>query len=51
MNTEWVEDWRKEVGKIDNHGITHLPGCTSTSKNLDIALGFSKCHTDYDTDN
>ena len=28
-----------------------MHGCTSTSKNLDVALGFSQCDTDYDAEN
>ena len=34
MNNEWIEDWRKKER-------LKIPGCTSTSKNLDVALGFS----------
>jgi len=46
MNKEWIEDWREEVGlKKYNGGMKYIPlhGSTSTSKNLDVALGFSKC--------
>jgi len=42
MNNEWIEDWKKEVGNEQK-----LHGSTSTSKNLDVALGFSQCATDY----
>jgi len=42
MNLEWIEDWRMEVGKERK-----LHGCSSTSKNLDVALGFSQCDTKY----
>ena len=37
MNNEWIDGWREKVGE----GVLCVPGCTSTSKNLDIALGFS----------
>ena len=40
MNNEWIEDWRKKEE-------LRIPGSTSTSKNLDVALGFSQCKTDY----
>ena len=43
MNKEWIEDWRDEVGKE----YIKLHGSTSTSKNLDVALGFSQCHKDF----
>lgn len=43
MNTDWIEDWRKQIGKneIDLHGIMN------TSKNLEVALNYTKCHTEY----
>jgi len=44
MNNEWIDGWRKKVGKE----YINIPGCTSTSKNLEVALGFSKCHTKYE---
>jgi len=34
MKNEWIEDWRKKKE-------LRIPGCTSTSKNMDVALGFS----------
>ena len=37
MNKEWIEDWREE--KFMRNFCLH--GSTSTSKNLDVALGFS----------
>ena len=37
MQKAWIKDWAKKVGK----DWFYLPGCTSTSKNLDVALGFS----------
>ena len=43
MNNEWIEDWRKKEELL-------IPGCTSTSKNLDVALGFSQCKKDYPAD-
>ena len=43
MEKQWIEDWREKVG----NGWFRLHGCTSTSKNMEVALGFSKCHTDY----
>ena len=43
MKNEWIEDWRKKEE-------LKIPGCTSTSKNLDVALGFSQCKTDYPAD-
>ena len=46
MNNEWIEDWRREIGKTGND-TTCLNGQTSTTKNLDVALNYSKCHTDY----
>jgi len=36
MNNEWIDGWREKVGKP-----IKVPGCTSTSKNLEVALGFS----------
>ena len=43
MNKEWITGWREEVGKkwIPMHGST------STSKNMQVALGLSLCHTNY----
>ena len=43
MNKEWITGWKEEVGKksIPMHSTTN------TSKNMEVALGFSKCHTDY----
>ena len=47
MQKEWINPWRKVVGEK----YINLPGgSTSTSQNLDVALGFSKCHTDYTDD-
>ena len=43
MKNEWIEDWRKKEE-------LKIPGCTSTSKNLDVALGFSQCKKDYPAD-
>jgi len=37
MNNEWIDGWREKVGE----DIICIPGCTSTSKNLEVALGFS----------
>jgi len=34
MKNEWIEDWRMEKE-------LKVPGSTSTSKNLSVALGFS----------
>ena len=34
MKNEWIEDWRKKEYLM-------IPGCTSTSRNMDVALGFS----------
>jgi len=36
MNKEWIQHWREDIGKK-----FPMHGCTSTSKNLDVALGFS----------
>ena len=50
MNKEWITGWREEVGKKDEDGnmkYFSLHGSTSTSKNMEVALGFSKCHTDF----
>ena len=47
MNKDWIDHWRAEVGKKD----FPMHGCTSTSKNMEVALGFSQCNTDYDADN
>ncbi len=44
MNNEWIDGCREKVGLW----FINIPGCTSTSKNLDVALGFSKCDTDYE---
>lgn len=43
MNQEWIPQWKEEVGE----GLIMLPGNTSTSKNLDVALDFSKCNTEF----
>ena len=40
MNNEWINGWREAVGK-KWPGYICIPGCTSTSKNLEVALGFS----------
>lgn len=40
MNKEWIEDWRRKVGRLGTD-FTRLHGTTSTSKNLEVALGFS----------
>jgi len=37
MNNEWIDGWREKVGEY----FICIPGCTSTSKNLEVALGFS----------
>ena len=43
MENEWIQNWEKQVGiKV------YLPGTTSTSKNLEIALKFSQCGKNYD---
>ena len=42
MNKDWIDKWSFNIGNE-----LHLQGCTSTSRNLDVALGFSKCDTDY----
>ena len=47
MQKEWINPWRKVVGE---EYISLPGGSTSTSQNLDVALGFSKCHTDYTDD-
>jgi len=44
MQKEWINPWRKVVGE---DAISLPGGSTSTSQNLDVALGFSKCHTKY----
>ena len=47
MQKEWINPWRKVVGEE----YINLPGGSiSTSQNLDVALCFSKCHTDYTDD-
>ena len=46
MNKGWIKDWKKKVGKKP----IRLHGSTSTSKNLDVALTFSKCKTDFESD-
>lgn len=43
MDSDWIEGWREEVGEV----FINLHSSTSTSKNLEVALDFSKCHTDY----
>ena len=43
MNQVWIEDWRKEIGQ----DYINLKGITNTTKNLDIAMDYSKCHTDF----
>ena len=48
MNKDWIDHWRAEVGKDD---YFRMHGCTSTSKNMEVALGFSQCNIDYDVDN
>jgi len=49
MNKDWIVGWREEVGKSGKDYL-HLHGSTSTSKNLDVALGFSNCHNDFSGD-
>jgi len=46
MKDRCVTDWRR---KIDDEDF-NLKGITSTNKDLDVALGYSKCHTDYADD-
>jgi len=57
MNKEWIEDWREEIGLQGEYEgqsvegmLKYIPmhGSTSTSKSMDVALGFSKCGTKYD---
>ena len=43
MDKNWIDDWKNEIGND-----IHLNGFTSTSKNLDVALELSCCHTNYD---
>ena len=43
MNKEWIVDWKKKI----KEGKFLLRGITSTSKSLDVALNFSKCHSEY----
>jgi len=42
LDKKWVEGWSNQIGNK-----TSLMGLTSTSKNLDVALGYSQCHTKY----
>ena len=44
MENQWVEDWREGLGNYD----FCLHGTTSTSRNLEVALDYSKCHKKYD---
>ena len=44
MEKQWIEDWREEIGE----GFVHLHGTTSTSRNLELALDYSKCHKKYE---
>jgi len=44
MEDEWIYDWKEEIGELLN-----LHGITSASKNMDVALNFSKCSTNFDT--
>jgi len=37
MENTWIKDWEKKVGK----DYISLPGSTSTSKNLEVALEFT----------
>ena len=50
MEKGWMTGWREDAGKSGEDSFIHLPGCTSTSKNLDVALGFSGCHKNYSAD-
>ena len=38
MYNEWIEDWRSKIDQKIN-----LNGITSATKNLEVALEFSKC--------
>ena len=40
MKKQWVQDWIKRVGEN-----IRVPAFTSTTKNLDVSLSFSKCNT------
>ena len=44
MQKEWLVQWREKVLEDDS---VRMHGTTSTSRNLEVALGFSKCTTDY----
>lgn len=46
MNKDWIIDWKNKIGK----DFIKLQGYTNTTKNLDFALEFSKCHTFYTPD-
>ena len=42
MDSEWIEDWRQNIEQK-----FYLNGITSTTKNLEVALDFSKCDKSY----
>jgi len=46
MDKELIKGWKEEIGKDS----LSLNGLTSASKNLDVALNNSECHTDYGID-
>ena len=43
MEKQWIQDWIDDIGKE-----IRLHGTTSTSRNLEVALDYSKCHTKYE---
>ena len=45
MQKQWIEDWREQIG---NNILLH--GTTSTSRNLEVALDYSKCDKKYRDD-
>ena len=46
IEKDWIEDWKKELGK-KGFDCSKLHGEWMSTKNLDLALDMSKCHTDY----
>ena len=46
LNPLWINDWVDKIG-LTGADYVSLNGNTSTYKNFEVALNFSKCDTDY----
>ena len=50
MDKECIKEWRKELKTDSKEAEIIIKGSLCTSKNLDVAIGYSKCHTHYSSD-